>query len=352
MKYFAERCIGTAFSLDDIMLVPQKSNVQSREYVSTNTSLTPRILLGHPIVSSCMSTVTELQMMLTMAKTGGIGFLHRFMEPKEILDILRAFKEKAPGKPAVLPIGVKQEDYDLVESAFNEGIDVAAVLVDVAHGHSDMVTEIVKNIKKTYPVEVIAGNVAGPDGFCALAEAGADAIRVGVSGGSVCTTRSVTGHGLPTLYSVALCAEVRNERYPDTRIIADGGVRTSGDIVKFLAFGADTVCVGNLLAATSDTPGAVLEIDGQKVKEYYGMSSKVAQDRLKGGLRRGIAAEGIDVLQAYKGDTTELVEKTVAGVRSGMAYAGAYDIDELRRNFEFVMLATGAINHNSTNWSN
>jgi IMP dehydrogenase len=159
---------------------------------------------------------------------------------------------------------------------------------------------------------------------------------------SACTTRLVTGHGMPTLASVMDCAEASAET--GVPMIADGGFRNSGDVVKALAFGASSVCVGNILAGTSETPGTVIELpSGEKFKEYYGMSSKTAQDRHKNGKRRGIAAEGIDRLVPFKGGTEEVLLEIIGGTKAGLAYSGAYNIQELRDTFEYMILSPGAM---------
>jgi len=157
-----------------------------------------------------------------------------------------------------------------------------------------------------------------------------------------CTTRLVTGHGLPTLASILDCEEVSKQS--GVPMIADGGFKTSGDIVKAVACGADTVCLGSMLAASSCTPGALLELPNGQFKEYYGMSSYTAQERHKeSGKRRGIAAEGIDRLIPYKGQTAELLEEITGGISSGLSYSGAWNITELRENAECVVLSHGSM---------
>ena len=158
---------------------------------------------------------------------------------------------------------------------------------------------------------------------------------------SACTTRIVTGHGMPTLASIIDCADVSRET--GVPMIADGGIKNSGDAVKALAFGASVVCLGNVLAGTSDTPGAVMELPTGKFKEYYGMSSATAQNRLKSGKRRGVAAEGIDKLIPYKGDTEDVLLDFVGGIKSGLAYSGVMDIHQLREEFEYIILSPGSM---------
>lgn len=239
-----------------------------------------------------------------------------------------------------ISIGVKGEE---INNGWLDHEHLAVVIIDIAHGDSDSVCKTIEEVKSKYThLDVIAGNIATRHGFLRMVDAGADAVRVGIGGGSACTTRMVTGHGMPTLASIIDCADASHKT--GVPIIADGGFKTSGDIVKALAFGASTVCLGSMLAATSSTPGAILELPNGQFKEYYGMSSYTAQERHKDtGKRRGIAAEGIDRLLPYKGDTTELLSEILGGVASGLSYSGAFSIEELRESAEYTILTTGSM---------
>lgn len=292
-----------------------------------------------------MSTITESSMMIAMWKSGSFGILHRFMDTqkfneqmKEFVVIADSMEENIPISAAV-SVGVKGEELD---NGWLEHPNIAVAVVDVAHGDSQSVIDTIKRIKNEYPnIDVVGGNIATRDGFKRMVDAGADGVRVGIGGGNVCSTRLVTAHGLPTLASIIDCAEISAKT--GVPIIADGGLRNSGDIVKALAFGASSVCVGNILAATSETPGDIMDLNGAKYKEYYGMSSSTAQERHKNGKRRGIAAEGLDKLLPYKGNTEDILQELLGGVRSGLAYSGAMNIPQLRENFEYVILSPGAI---------
>lgn len=335
-----------ALSFDDVLFVPQKSDIDSRSKPDLRTKLSRNIEIAHPVVATNMSTITEHQIMLTFWKTGSFAILHRFMHKQDFLLNIERFIQEADESDLDIPInaaisvGVKGEELD--NGWLYRGDNITAVVVDVAHGDSQAVINTIQSVKQQRPdVDVIAGNVATRDGFMRLVEAGADGVRVGIGGGSACTTRLVTGHGLPTLASVIDCAEA--SQATGVPIIADGGIRESGDIVKALAFGASAVCVGNILAGTSDTPGDILELPNGRFKEYYGMSSKTAQERHKSGKRRGIAAEGIDRLIPYKGDTMERLLDIIGGVKSGLSYSGALTIEELRENAEYVLLSPGSM---------
>jgi IMP dehydrogenase len=334
-----------ALSFDDVLIVPQHSNVQSRELPDVSTKLTRNITIKHPVISTNMSTVTEYEMMFEMWKSGSFGVLHRFMDTNEYNNQLNRYLDICTNSQiplsinAAISVGVKGEE---INNKWLEQSCVSVVVVDIAHGDSQSVIDTIKHIKKEYPhKDVIAGNVATKSGFKRLVDAGADGIRAGIGGGSACTTRLVTGSGIPTLASIIDCAEASKET--GVPLIADGGIKNSGDAVKALAFGASVVCVGNVLAGTSSTPGAVLELPDGRFKEYYGMSSATAQNRLKNGKRRGVAAEGIDKLIPYKGDTNDVLLDFIGGIKSGLAYSGAMNIEQLRCFYEYITLSVGSM---------
>jgi IMP dehydrogenase len=336
----------SVLSFDDVLLVPQHSNVPSRTAPVLETNLTRNIKIKHPVVSTNMSTITESEMMCDMWESGSYGFMHRFMSTERYQEQMKLFVQKCFKRDVftavrgIVSIGVKGEE---INNGWLDHEHLAGVIIDIAHGDSDSVCKTIEEVKTKYPhLDVIAGNIATKHGFLRMVNAGADAVRVGIGGGSACTTRMVTGHGMPTLASVIDCAKVSYKT--GVPIIADGGFKTSGDIVKALAFGANAVCLGSMLAATSSTPSALLELPDGQFKEYYGMSSYTAQERHKDtGKRRGVAAEGIDRLLPYKGDTSELLSEILGGIASGLSYSGAFSIDEFRENTEYVILTTGSM---------
>jgi len=335
-----------ALSFDDVLLLPQESDISSRSLPSLSTKFTRNVDIQHPIIATNMSTVTEAAMMVSMWRGGSFGILHRFMNSKKFQEQMAEFEftadkfgDSVPIEAAV-SVGIKGEELD------NGWLDVPGIriaVVDVAHGDSKAVLDTITSIKNKYPhIDVVGGNIATKNGYRRMVDAGADGVRVGIGGGSVCETRLVTGHGMPTLASIIDCAEISDET--GVPMIADGGIRNSGDIVKALAFGASAVCVGNILAGTSETPGSVIELPGgEKFKEYYGMSSKAAQERHKNGKRRGIAAEGIDKLVPFKGGTEDVLIEIIGGVKSGLAYSGVMNILQLRDYFEYMILSPGAM---------
>jgi IMP dehydrogenase len=235
------------------------------------------------------------------------------------------------------------EDLARAAACADAGADV--FVVDIAHGHSDHTIEMVRQLKKNFPaIPVIAGNVAAYPGVCDLAEAGADAVKVGIGAGSICITRIVTGFGVPQLTAIADCAEAA--RKLDVPIIADGGIRTSGDMVKALAAGANTVMLGSMLAGTDESPGAPIVRDGRRFKIVRGMASLTANVERK-SLDKAelededygdVVPEGVEAIVPYRGSVRDILYQLVGGLRSGLSYAGAHSIEELWENAEFIRI--------------
>jgi IMP dehydrogenase len=243
-------------------------------------------------------------------------------------------------------IGVRADDIDRAGACVEAGADV--LVVDIAHGHSNHTLDMVRKLKNTFPaVPVIAGNVATADGVRDLAEAGADAIKVGVGSGSICITRVVTGFGVPQLTAVADCAEAG--RALGVPIIADGGVRNSGDLTKALAAGASTVMIGSALAGTDESPGAPVVREGRRYKIVRGMASLTANiDRKmvdKGEVAdeewAEVVPEGVEAIVPYRGTAADILHQLVGGLRSGLSYAGAFSIQDLWDKAEFIRITSG-----------
>ncbi len=243
-------------------------------------------------------------------------------------------------------IGVRDDYFERAEMLIDAEVDV--IVVDIAHGHSDMAIAAVKGLKKRFPeVEVITGNIATPSGVKDLQKAGADAVKVGVGPGSVCTTRVVAGTGFPQLSAILKCA--RAAKVP---LIADGGIRYPGDVTKALAAGAQTVMIGNLFAGISESPGAVVTRNGKRFKLYRGMAGYGASLSRKGPRGRGeedqllidsMTPEGVDALVPYRGSAAEAIRNIVGGVRSGMSYSGAQTIAQLQEKAKFVRVTLAGI---------
>jgi IMP dehydrogenase len=247
-------------------------------------------------------------------------------------------------------IGVRPSDLQRAEVCAAAGVDV--LVVDIAHGHSEHAINIVRALKRDFDVQVIAGNVATAQGVRDLAEAGADAVKVGVGSGSICTTRIVTGFGVPQLTAIMDCAQAAHEL--DVPLIADGGIRNGGDLTKALAAGADTAMVGSLLAGTEESPGASIVRDGRRYKVVRGMASLSANVERRAIEKGGdapadaleweqVVPEGVEAVVPYRGDAGDILHQLVGGLRSGLSYAGATCIAELQQNAEFIRITPGGV---------
>lgn len=319
-----------ALTFDDVLLVPSYNHQDSRRDVSTAmTDRTGKLKLDLPVFTSNMDTVTESTMADFIGSKGGMGVLHRFMT----IDAAVAEFKKC-SKPVFVSLGCGPQDLERAAALSAAGANYFCV--DVAHGHAKYVGMTLKKLRELLPDAcLMAGNVATYAGADYLANCGADLIKVGIGGGSVCSTRIKTGFGVPMLTSIQDCARVGRS------IIADGGIRTAGDIVKALAFGADFVMIGGMLAGTRPTPGKVVTLaDGRKVKEYRGMASREAQEDFMGGMAEWKTAEGVATHVAYREDEAAIVADIVGGLRSGLTYGGAASIPELQRKLDFVEVTT------------
>ncbi|MEC8624614.1 MAG: IMP dehydrogenase [Bdellovibrionota bacterium] len=333
-KNIGER--GKGLTFNDVLLVPRHGDISSRRDPSLETKVTKNYSLGTPFISANMDTVTESEMALAMAKRGGLGILHRFMDPKEQVEQVKKIREGLSTLEHSLPlaasIGVKEDGKLRADLLADAGVEI--LTIDIAHGDSVMMLEILDHVKKKYPkIDIIAGNVATTDATRRLIEHGADAVKVGIGPGSMCTTRIITGHGVPQLTAVALCAlEASKFKVP---VIADGGLKNSGDVVKALSAGASTVMVGSLVAGTLETPG---EMKSGK-KRYRGMASKDAQVSWRGDLPKGMVAEGEATEIPCKGSVHHIIEELEGGLRSGMTYMGAMDIKSMVEKAQFVEMS-------------
>ncbi len=323
---------GRALTYDDVLLMPQKSDVRSRRDPDLSSPLTRKVTLQKPFISANMDTITEWEMALSMDRLGAFGIVHRFMSIAEQCHQIGRLKEEG-AKHIGASVGVNVEGRERATALVQAGANV--LTIDIAHGHSLAMIDILKWMKDSFPeVEVIAGNVASPQACLDLIEAGADAIKVGIGPGSMCTTRVITGCGVPQLTAVALCAEITREH--SVPLIADGGIKTSGDVVKALAAGAQTVMLGSILAGTIETPG---EITGGR-KRYRGMASREAQNIWRGGVPEGMAPEGESTLVPIKGHIDTVIHELAGGLRSGMSYLNAKQISEMSEQALFLEMTT------------
>ena len=469
----SSKILGEALTFDDVLIVPQKSDINSRKDVDTSTYVTKNLRIKIPIVSSNMDTVTEAEMAIALARQGGLGIIHRFLpieeQVKEVkkvkrsegilieqpftlrpeqtlrdaLEIMTNYKisgilitdankkllgilstrdvlfetnlnkkveelmtknlitapagtnletakeilhqnkiEKLPlindkgvlqglitardiikkdefpnsskdfkGRLLVgAAIGVKDDVVERTSGVLNAGAD--CIVIDIAHGHSEGVISTIKLLRKEFGnVEIIAGNVATKEGALDLMSAGADCCKCGVGSGAVCVTRIVTGSGVPQLHAVLECCKAGTEM--DIPVMADGGIRTSGDIVKAIGAGANSVMLGSLLAGTEESPGTVVLREGKKYKIYRGSAgygTALSRKQQKIGDQINITEytpEGVESLVPYKGHVNEVVNQLLGGLRSGMSYSGARTIEELKEKVKFVKISGAGFKESS-----
>lgn len=468
----SSKILGEALTFDDVLIVPQKSDINSRKDVDTSTFVTKNLKIKIPIVSSNMDTVTEADMAISLARQGGLGIIHRFLPIEEqvneikkvkrsegilieqpftlrpeqtlmdALEIMTNYKisgilitdnskkllgilstrdvlfetslnkkvgdlmtrnlitaptgtnletakeilhqnkiEKLPlvndkgilqglitakdiikkdqfpnsskdlkGRLLVgAAIGVKDDVIERTSGLLDAGAD--CIVIDIAHGHSESVISTIKLLRKEFGnVEIIAGNVATKEGTEDLISAGADCCKLGVGPGAVCVTRIVSGAGVPQLSVILDCAEISKEM--DIPIMADGGIKVSGDIVKAIGAGANSVMLGSLLAGTEESPGNVVVREGKKYKIYrgsagYGTALSRKQQKLGDLNITEYTPEGVESLVSYKGHLIEVINPLIGGLRSGMSYSGARTINELKEKAKFVKITSAGLKESS-----
>lgn len=311
-------------TFDDISLVPQYSDIASRHDVDLSCGEHFGVKMTTPILSANMATVTGEKMCKAMRDAGGIGVLHRFQDHEDI---------KASHHTKIVSVGVDNYKERLI-SYEKQGLDL--LCVDVAHGHHKKVGDLLDYIKETYGdfFTIIAGNVCTASGARFLVDHGADIIKVGVGPGSHCTTRVVTGHGVPQLSALIQC---RIAVGPDVGIIADGGIRNSGDIAKALCSGADYVMIGRLLAGCSEAPSEVVQTPQGLKKVYRGSASYEAQVKRRD--KRTIIAEGVQSYIPYTGPVSDVIAKLTNGIKSACSYTGARTLDEFKEKATLVRVS-------------
>lgn len=331
------RRITKALCFDDILLVPQESKVASRHDVDLSMSIgfkKRRIKLSLPVIAAPMDTVCDVDMCIAMADAGGMGILHRYMPYSD--QILKA--QSLVERGTAFGVAVASNNGYLAQADQLYNIGVRLFLIDTANGHGSYAVKAVSQLRNAFSdAHIMAGNVATRDGFLRLAEAGADSVRVGIGGGAACTTRLVSGHGVPTLQSIIDVAET----FQECSIIADGGIKTSGDMVKAFAAGADAVMVGSMLAGTDEAPGEILiSVDGKQVKSFRGMASADAQKDATGKVS---VAEGISTTVPYKGSVKHILEQARGGLGSGCSYTGVDKLEDIEEYAEYVTVSALSI---------
>ena len=332
----------TSYSFDDVLLVPKKSEISFRKEIDLSVSLGNSINLKLPIISSPMDTVTASPMATVISDMGGLGIIHRYNSIDTQCDHVGCTPSEALVGAA---IGVSGDFIDRARALYDSGASV--LCLDIAHGHHILMKRALTKIREIFgsDVHIMAGNVATLSAFNDLSDWGADSIRVGIGGGSICSTRVQTGHGMPTLQSVFDCA--KSDR--DATLIADGGLRNSGDIVKALAAGADCVMLGSMLAGTEESPGDLVIVGGESRKVYRGMASKDAQIDWRGHFA---SVEGVSSTIPYKGLVGDVIRDIERGVRSGLSYSGARTISELQSKASFILQTSAGSVESSTHINN
>lgn len=362
MSNWTTKFVKDGLTFDDVLLIPAESHVLPNE-VDLHTELAPNLKLKIPLISAGMDTVTEGAMAIAMALQGGLGVIHKNMsinaQAGEVANVKNVVVPSDISKAAVdgqnhllvaAAIGVTSDTFERAEALLEKGAD--AIVIDTAHGHSAGVLRKIKEIREHFPnVTLIAGNIATGDAARALFDAGVDVVKVGIGPGSICTTRVVAGVGVPQITAIYDAATAAREYHKP--IIADGGIKYSGDIVKALGAGGNGVMLGSMLSGTTEAPGDIFESDGKKFKTYRGMGSVGAMaqshgssDRyFQGGVNEAnkLVPEGVEARVAYKGDVSDIIFQIIGGLRSGMGYVGASKIDQLRENAQFVKITNAGL---------
>ncbi len=334
---------------DDILLVPKYSEVKSRSIINTNTLVSRRYGLLKPLVASCMDTVCEYKMAIKMVELGGVGCIHRFMTIDEQCEQVSKVVEYINNNhmyehwgvmyddwyseikqiPVMAAIGVNDVDIERAVRLVLSGVNI--ILIDVAHGHHINVTNMIRKLRETLPtsVDIIAGNISTKESAEDLCEWGVDGLRVGIGGGSLCTTRIQTGHGVPNVTSIIDCVEGSS-----VPVMADGGIRNSGDIAKALSVGADCVMLGSLLAGTKESPGKIVEKgNGSLYKRYRGSASLETKSAHKQSTKH---VEGESTMIPFKGSVEYIIDKLNDGLKSALSYSGSKDIKEFHWKSEVM----------------
>jgi len=336
---------NAGLSFDDVLLVPTYSEVRSRLSPDTATFI-GNTKLEVPMISSPMDTVTGPLMASELGSHGAMGVVHRFSSTGEQIASLRQVSEHSDEAPVVAAVGVGREGRERFLSLKNEiGSIIDWVAIDIANGHSILMKEMIEFIKDNSNYQIMAGNVATGDGFAYLADAGANAVRASIGSGAICSTRIMTGFGVPLLSTIVDCQRARaeNTSYKDVSIIADGGIRYPSDMIKSIVAGADAIMAGGLFAGTIESPGDIVNIDGRKMKVYRGAASREIQEDKRGGLKPGTCAEGVSTHIPVKGKAKYILDEFMGGLRSGMSYANAVTISELRENASFMKITNAGL---------
>ena len=362
MSLWETKLAKKGLTFDDVLLIPAESHVLPNE-VKLDTKLASNLQLHIPLISAGMDTVTEGNMAIAMAENGGLGVIHKNLSIEAQVEEVKKAKGKTvdPNLPhpavdnqgrllATAAVGVTSDTFERAESLLEAGAD--AIVIDTAHGHSAGVLRKIKEIREHFPnATLIAGNVATGEGTAALFDAGVDVVKVGIGPGSICTTRIVAGVGVPQITAIYDAASVA-QKY-GKKIIADGGIKYSGDVVKALAAGGNAVMLGSMFSGTTEAPGTIFTNEGKQFKSYRGMGSVGAMSQQHGSSDRyfqsgvneanKLVPEGVEALVPYKGDVSNIIYQIDGGLRAGMGYVGASTIEELIENSQFVQITNAGL---------
>lgn len=360
MSNWNNKFVKEGLTFDDVLLIPAESHVLPND-VDLKVQLTSSLKLNLPFISAGMDTITEHEMAIAMAQAGGLGVIHKNMTIANQANEVKLVKntEVTSEKAAVdndhrllvaAAVGVTTDTFERASALIDAGAN--AIVIDTAHGHSAGVLRKISEIRAKFPnINLIAGNVATAAGTRALYDAGVDVVKVGIGPGSICTTRVVAGVGVPQITAIYDAANVARE-YGKT-IIADGGIKYSGDIVKALAAGGNAVMLGSMFSGTHETPGQIFEKKGQKFKAYRGMGSVGAMSQahgssdryFQGGVNEAnkLVPEGVEACVTYKGYVKEVIFQLIGGLRAGMGYVGAPDLAALIENAQFVRITNAGL---------
>ena len=332
--------IKESLTFDDVLLIPQYSDILPSE-TDISLSLTAKINLKAPFLSSAMDTVTESKMAIAMAESGGIGIIHRNLNIRQQTKEIAKVKKKKLFVGAA--VGTNNEDIERAKSLIANGCDL--IVIDTAHGHSKKVLKILSKLKKIdYSIPLCVGNIATGEAAKKLYNSGADIIKIGIGPGSICTTRMVAGIGVPQISAIL---EVKNAlKNKKIKIISDGGIKFSGDIAKALAAGADAIMMGSIFAGTDESPGKKFRYKGKIYKHYRGMGSIGAMS--SGSANRyfqknfkdksKFVPEGVEGRVEYKGSLSKIIYQLKGGLRSSMGYIGAKNLNQITRNAKFIKI--------------
>lgn len=333
--------IPLGLSFDDVLLVPRYSEISSREDVDLSTHLTPKLRLKLPFMSANMTDVTGVEMAITLGKLGALGVLPRFMSAEDEADLVSSVKKQ--GVIVAASVGLRNGMFNRAEKLVKAGASI--LFLDVAHGHMQKAIHATRNLRQKFgkDIDIVSGNVATYEGANDLFRAGADCVKVGVGPGSICITRIETGFGVPQL--TAIMEAVRAARRWRKTIIADGGTKNSGDIVKALAAGASAVMAGSQFAGTDESPGEKVTLKGKVLKNYFASTSfEEKKEHLKNNgeeLSKDYVKhiEGVASLVPYKGPAKKVIDRISSNIRSGFSYCGAKNINSLWKKAKFIRIS-------------